>query len=67
MVNVEMLKRKMKDKKITVNEMSKEIGVNPSTLYRKLSAAEKITIKEAVKIAEILELTVADTEEIFFA
>ena len=67
MVDVEKLRERMVNKKLSVSEISQLIGVNPSTMYRKLAAAEKITVGEAVKIVEALELTQKEAEQIFFA
>lgn len=43
------------------------IGVNKHSLYRKLNNKEKITINDAVKIKEVLELSDLEALEIFLS
>lgn len=48
MINVNKLKGKIVEKGITVRILAKEIGVDQSTLYRKLkNNGDDITIEEA--------------------
>lgn len=65
-VNIERLKRKMKDKDISVEQLAERIGVSASTVYRKfLSNGKVFTIGEMHKIMEVLCLSEADVKEIF--
>lgn len=68
MVNVLKLRGKMVEKEVNVAELAKRIGVDTSTLYRKLNAAEEsFTIKEANLITKELDLSKEEAVEIFFA
>ncbi len=68
MVNVKMLKGKMVEKDLTVEKLSDNIGVNKSTLYRKLNAGgDVLTIREVSLIVSALGLTDAEANAIFFA
>lgn len=67
MVDVQAIKTRMKEKKLTVDEVSKKMSIHPSTMYRKLSLAENFTIGEARNMAELLEFTPKEAEKIFFA
>ncbi len=68
MVNVKMLKGKMVEKDLTVEKLSDNIGVNKSTLYRKLNAGgDVLTIREVNLIVSALGLTDAEANAIFFA
>lgn len=67
MVDVGAIKARMKDKNLTVDEVSKKMHIHPSTMYRKLSLAESFTIGEARNMAEVLGFTAKEAERIFFA
>lgn len=64
-VDVAKLKGKMVEKGFTVETLSAAIGIDRSTLYRKLEAIEKFTIGEARKIKLVLELTNEEAVQIF--
>lgn len=65
-VNIERLKRKMKDEDISVEQLAVRLGVSASTIYRKfLSDGKAFTIGEMHKIMEALCLSEADVKEIF--
>ena len=61
------LKAKIIEKGMNVEALADAIGVERSTLYRKLNKFEKITIGEAVKIKEALEMTEAEATDIFLS
>lgn len=68
MVNINKLKGKMVECGMNVEKLSDKIGVDKSTLYRKLSTnGENFTIKEANLIAKELNLTYSEVNSIFFA
>lgn len=68
MVNVNKLKGKIIEKGKSVDCIAREIGIDKSTLYRKLSLfGEQITIKEADVIVKVLELNKDEAVSIFFA
>lgn len=65
-VNVNKLKGKIVEKGMNVETVAERIGVDRSSLYRKLNNFEKITIGEARKLKDILELTDEEANAIFF-
>lgn len=67
MVNLNKLKGKMIEKGTTVSDLAKTIGIDKSTLYRKLrNNGEEISIKEASSIIKSLNLTIEEVNSIFF-
>lgn len=68
MVNVLKLKGKMAEREMSTAELARKIGVDTSTLYRKLCAdGETFTIKEANLIVKELNLNKEDAVSIFFS
>lgn len=67
MVNVNKLKGRIVECGITVAELADKIGVDPSTLYRKLNNAESFTLKDADFIVKVLGLSKEDAVSIFFS
>lgn len=65
-MNILKLKSKMVEKGLNVETLACRIGIDKSTLYRKLNEGEKITIGEALKIKAELNLTDNDAKDIFF-
>lgn len=66
-VNVLKLKAKIVENDMNIGKLAAELGVDRSSLYRKLNNCEKITIGEAVKIKEILSLSDTEAYDIFLA
>lgn len=66
MTNVLKLKAKIIEKGYTVETLARKIGMDKSTLYRKLNRMETFLIKEAYAIAIALDLTESELNEIFF-
>ncbi|OZV12278.1 phage repressor protein [Tissierella sp. P1] len=67
MVNVNKLKGKIVENGLNISELAKKIGLDRSTLYRKLNSdGETFTIKEANLIFRELKLTKVEAMEIFF-
>lgn len=66
-MNVNMLKGKMVEKGINAETLAKKVGMDRSTMYRKLGNIEKITIGEANKITAVLELTGSEASAIFLS
>jgi predicted transcriptional regulator len=64
-VKLNKLKAKIVEKGMNVEALADMIGVERSTLYRKLNNFEKITIGEAQKMKEALEMTDAEATDIF--
>ena len=58
-MNTQEVKKRMEDKHISVEQMSKELGMNPSTYYRKMqnnggefSALDLMVFKRVLKMDE---------------
>jgi predicted transcriptional regulator len=64
-MNVNKLKGKMVEKNMNVETLASQINIDRSSLYRKLNNAEKITIGEAMKMKEVLEMSSSEAYEIF--
>lgn len=64
-MNVNKLRGKIVEKGMSIEMAAMLIGVNKSSLYRKLNNGEKITIGEARKLKDILELNDREALEIF--
>ena len=68
MVNTDKLRGKIVEKRMNVDSLALAVGINPSTLYRRLNGGGgAFTIEEADKIASLLELTAEELNHIFFA
>ena len=68
MVNINKLKGKIVEQGMNIEELAREIGVNKSTLYRKIqNKGETITIKEANLIRKVLNLSGEEVIAIFFS
>lgn len=61
------LRAEMARADVTVEELAKAIGMDPSTFYRKQSNAGSFTREEIGKIIEFLGLDNQAVERIFFA
>lgn len=66
MVNVNELIKKIESKGISIVNLAKKIGVNPSTIYRRLSNPNTFTIREVNCIVKLLCLSSAEAVAIFF-
>ena len=66
-MNVSKLKGKIVEKDMNVEALAVLIGINRASLYRKLNNAEKITIGEAAKMKDALEMSDDEAYEIFLA
>lgn len=65
-MNIPKLRGKMVELGYSVESFASEIGVDKSTLYRKLDNGEKFTVGEAKKIRTALDLTSEEATAIFF-
>lgn len=66
-MNVNKLKGKIVEKGLSVTEVAMKIGIDRSSLYRKLNnEGETLTIKEANLIVKVLEIPPNEALEIFF-
>jgi plasmid maintenance system antidote protein VapI len=66
-MNINKLKGKMVERGLNVEKLAKLMGFNRATLYRKLNSTNKITIVDAVKMKNVLELTDDEASDIFFS
>ena len=67
-MNVKKLKEKISEAKLTVEEVSAAIGIDPSTYYRKLGTeGENFTVSQAKRLASLLNLSGADASDIFLS
>lgn len=67
MIDVDELRRVMDEKGITNEYLSKELSMNPSTLYRKLKKkGASFNIQEAQIIKRVLKLSSRQAIKIFF-
>lgn len=66
-MNVNKLKGKITEKGLSIEKLAQQIGVDRSSLYRKLNNAEKITIGEAMRMKTVLEMTTEEASLIFLA
>lgn len=67
MMNMNKLRGKIAEKGLTIPILAEEIGIDKSTIYRKIKAnGEKFTIKEANLICSVLDLDKKEANEIFF-
>ncbi len=66
-MNIPKLRGKMVEMGFSVESLATEIGIDKSTLYRKLDNGEKFTVGEAQKIRNALDLTNDEASAIFFA
>ena len=69
MIRTNEIKAQMKRVGLTQKTLAHNMGMNPATLNRKInnSNGEGITVSEANKIANVLQLPKEDLVKIFFA
>lgn len=64
--DMNLLRGKLKERCMTQQELAKKIGVDSSTISRKLASdGLKFTVGEVHKIAEVLELSASECKDIF--
>ena len=66
-VNTQALINELDRKGMSKEDYAAALGVNLSTIYRKLKATQSFTVGEMHKTAEILGLNVTEAARIFFA
>lgn len=65
-MNALLLEMKMKEADVSVEEMSKCLGIDSSTFYRKKKGLSDFTRKEIQKMRNKLNLSSKDVVDIFF-
>ena len=66
-MNILKLRGKMVERGCNVEALAAELGVDKSTVYRKLNNGESFTIADVQKIKTVLDLTNDEASDIFFA
>ena len=67
MVNVEKLRAAMEAGGVSIEDAAAALGVNRATLYRRLQqSGANFTLEEVSNLANLLSLTRAEMEAIFF-
>lgn len=66
MFDKKILVKKIKDVGITQEALANEIGINPSTLFRKMAGETEFSRGEIVIMKNILKLSIKEVETIFF-
>ena len=69
MVNTREIKAQMQRKGMTQVMLAQKLGINPSTLNRKINneKGDNLTVKEAVEMTEALDFPRNEITDIFFA
>ena len=68
MTNVDKLKGKIKEMRLTPEKLATIVGIDKSTMYRKLnSGGDEFTIGQADVIAKALSLDAEEAQAIFFS
>lgn len=66
MVQMNLLKARMVERDISVEDLAKALNLNKSTLYRRFRAPEELSVKETAEIARVLDLDGDDALKIFY-
>lgn len=67
-MNLELLRWKIYESGKTIKGVASDLGIKESSMYRKLAHdGRNITVNDARKIKEVLNLTVEDMNSIFFS
>lgn len=66
MINLNKLKAKRVEVGLTQVEIAELLGINFVTYQRKETGIRDFSIKEVIKLTDILKLTIEDVNEIFF-
>ena len=64
-MKINKLKAKIVEKGMNVEALADAIGIDRSSLYRKLNNFEKITIGEALRMKDALGMTETEASDIF--
>lgn len=68
MVNVDKLRGKIVEKRMSIADLSKKIDIDKATFYRKINGeGETFSIREVDAIAKELNLTIDEAIAIFFS
>lgn len=67
MFNKNKLNAKIIEKGFSVQEIAKLLGINSSTLYRKMNSETDFTRNEIAMLREYLDFSLDEMNDIFFA
>ena len=67
MTDSQKFKDYMRDHGYTVKTLAEKIGISHEALYQKIANERSFKASEIMLISEILEMSTADRDEIFFA
>lgn len=67
MVDLELLKKTITERGVTITALARNIGVDRATLYSRLAGKGDFTVTEMNGIVKFLRLTNSESEAIFFA
>lgn len=66
-MNVNRLKGRIVERGLNISEVAQKMDIDRSSLYRKLNAkGETLTVREAQKLVDVLELDSGEAVAIFF-
>lgn len=65
-MDFEALRKKMKAASISIDELAKRTGINRATMFRRFQKEDDFSVKEALNISKVLNLTQNETIDIFF-
>lgn len=67
MFMLNLFKAKMAERELCVKEVATALGINEATLYRKMRGETEFTRNEIQHIRNIMQMTPAEVDAIFFA
>lgn len=67
MFNRYKLKAKIVEKGFNLEQIAQKLGINPATMYRKMTLESDFTRNEIAILKEVLNLSIEEINAIFFA
>ena len=67
MVNVDLLRKKMSEMRMTKADVAAKMGLSTRTLTRRFKDPDGLLVSEVRKLSEILDLSAREVDDIFFA
>ena len=67
MVNYDKLRGALAEKKITQGEIAERLGCTRQSVGNKLTGKTPLTVKDVTIISDMLDISLADRDAIFFA
>lgn len=64
---MQLLKQKISAANLTVDELAIQIGMNPSTFYRKKNGLDAFTVGEMHSLVDALKLSGKEAKDIFLS